>query len=97
MIGDGSKIKVMFEPWLRSEGKGWENASQGQGVYNINVNNLMLNNVKQYDAHKIKQIFTHDATKEILDVPLFDDVGEDSLVWKEEQNGDYNVKLVKRY
>lgn len=32
MIGDGSKIKVMFEPWLRSEGKGWENAPQGQGV-----------------------------------------------------------------
>ncbi|MCI14112.1 putative ribonuclease H protein, partial [Trifolium medium] len=29
-IGDGSKIKVMNEPWLRGEGRGWVSAPQHQ-------------------------------------------------------------------
>lgn len=53
----------------------------------------MLNNVKQWDAPKIKQMFTHDAVKEILNVPLLEDVGEDYLVQKEEQNGIYSDKI----
>lgn len=28
-FGDGSKIHVMSEPWLRSEGKGWVGAPEG--------------------------------------------------------------------
>lgn len=61
-------------------------------VYNINVNNLFLNNGKQWDEQKIKQMFTHDAIKEILDVLLLEDVGNYCLVWKEERNGDYSIK-----
>lgn len=52
-----------------------------------------MNNVKQWDAKKTKQMFTHDAIEEILDVPLLEDVGEDCSVWKEEQNDDYNIKI----
>jgi hypothetical protein len=49
----------------------------------------MLEGVKHWDEHKIKQLFSYDAAKEILEVPLFDTVKEDGLVWKEELNGKY--------
>ncbi|PNX55279.1 hypothetical protein L195_g048906, partial [Trifolium pratense] len=52
-IGDERKIKVMTEPWLRGDGKGWIRAPQPQGVYNITVNDLMLDDIKQWDSNKI--------------------------------------------
>jgi hypothetical protein len=50
----------------------------------------MLEGVKEWDRHKILQLFSIDAANEILDVPLIDMVEEDGLVWKEESNGKYN-------
>jgi hypothetical protein len=68
-IGDGSQIKVMFDPWLRNKGKGWMHSPQSQAVYNLFVNNLMMNNEKKWDTHKIMQLFSHAAAEEILKVP----------------------------
>jgi ribonuclease HI len=91
-IGDGSKIKVMDDPWLRGKERGWINAPQPHGVYNLYVNNLMLEGVKQWDTYKVSNLFTHDAAIEILAVPLLREVQEDRLVWREEHNGEYTVK-----
>jgi hypothetical protein len=52
----------------------------------------MLEGVKEWDRHKILQLFSIDAANEILDVPLIDMVEEDGLVWKEESNGKYTVR-----
>ncbi|CAK8544282.1 unnamed protein product [Lathyrus sativus] len=92
-IGDGSKIKVMSDPWLRGVGKVWANAPQNRDAYNISVKDLMLNSVKIWDKYKIKHLFTRDVAKAILEVPLLEEVGEDGLVWKEEQSGIYSVKI----
>jgi hypothetical protein len=91
-IGDGSTIKVMSDPWLKGVGKGWVQAPQNQGVYDLRVSNLMLDGVKKWDQHIILQLFSYDAAQEILEVPLFDMVKEDGLVWKEDNSGKYTVK-----
>jgi hypothetical protein len=53
----------MTEPWLRGEGKGWIRVPQPQGVYNITVNDLMLDGIKQWDSNKIMQWFSNDGGK----------------------------------
>lgn len=83
-------IKVMHEPWLRGKGEGWICAPQGQDVYNITVNNFMMTNVIQQDTQKIRQLFTHDAVRQILKVSLLKNVHKNCLAWIEEQNGNYN-------
>jgi hypothetical protein len=41
-IGDGSKIKIMNEPWLKKEDGLWLRSPQDEGVFNMTVNQLML-------------------------------------------------------
>lgn len=42
--------------------------------------------------NKINQIFTPRVAKNILDVPLLEDVKEDCVAWKEESKRVYGVK-----
>ncbi|GAU27412.1 hypothetical protein TSUD_356480 [Trifolium subterraneum] len=91
-VGDGSKIMVMKDPWLRGQGRGWVSAPQSQGVYNLSVKNLMVEGLKQWDYNIITNLFSHEAAEEILVVPLIREVQEDRIVWQEEQNGEYTVK-----
>ncbi|XP_058783149.1 uncharacterized protein LOC131657807 [Vicia villosa] len=91
-IGDGSKIKVMQEPWLRGTNEGCLSGPQVQGAYNITVKDLLLPNVKQWNMRVIRTLFDVTVTKDILQVPLVEDVMEDRLVWKEEQHGMYSVR-----
>ncbi|MCH85217.1 pentatricopeptide repeat-containing protein, partial [Trifolium medium] len=59
----------------------------------MNVKELMIEGTKQWDNHKVMQLFSHDAARDILAVPLLDVVivKEDCLVWREEQNGQYTA------
>jgi hypothetical protein len=85
-IGDGSKIKVMHEPWLR--------ASQGccLNVYNLTVQQLLLPNMKRWNEDKISSLFPIDVAHDILDVPLLELVTEDRLIWNEENDGVYLIR-----
>lgn len=40
----------------------------------------------------ICSLFDHVVAEDILDAPLVGEVVEDNLIWKEEQDGKYNVK-----
>jgi ribonuclease HI len=91
-IGDGSKISVMNEPWLRENQGRFLNAPQTQEVYSFKVQHLLLPNVKRWDEDKIHSIFSREVAREILAVPLLDLVREDKLIWNEENNGVYSVR-----
>jgi hypothetical protein len=91
-IGDGSKIKVMHDPWLRSERNSWVRSPQVQGMYNMNVNELMLEGMRQWNTNKILQLFPYDVAQDILSVPLLDVLQEDCLVWKWESHRHYTVR-----
>ncbi|XP_058784642.1 uncharacterized protein LOC131659471 [Vicia villosa] len=91
-IGDGSNIKVMNEPWLRGTREGCLSGPQVQGAYNITVKDLLLPNTKQWNMRTLRDLFDVTVTKDILQVPLVEDVMVDRLVWKEEHHGSYSVR-----
>jgi hypothetical protein len=82
----------MNEPWLRGLEGAWIPSPQGQGVYNLHVNDLMVPNVKMWDKDKIHLLFPMHVASRIIDIPLFDAFDEDKLVWVDSTYGDYNVK-----
>jgi ribonuclease HI len=91
-IGDGTRIKVMNDPWLRKDDGKWVQSPQEQGVANLYVNHLLCPNEKAWDSNKIHSLFPSYVANSILAVPLFDDVEEDQLVWDDDMKGNYNVK-----
>jgi hypothetical protein len=91
-IGDGRKIQIMHEPWLRTSQDCCIRAPQSQNVYNLTVQHLLLHNIKKWDEEKINSLFPIDVAKEILAVPLLEVVREDKLIWSGENNGVYSVR-----
>jgi hypothetical protein len=91
-IGDGSKIKVMNEPWLRASQGRCLSGPQTQNVYNLKVQHLLLPNVKRWDEDKIRSLFSIEVVNEILAVPVLELVREDKLIWSEENDGVYSVR-----
>jgi hypothetical protein len=77
-IGNGSKISVMNEPWLRENQRSFIYGPQTQNVYSLKVQHLLLPNVKRWDEDKIYSIFSREVAREILAVPLLDLVRETS-------------------
>jgi hypothetical protein len=53
VIRDGSKVKIMKHLWLRSKGGKWIHSPERQEVYEINVNQLMVEGEKRWDTDKI--------------------------------------------
>jgi ribonuclease HI len=92
VIGDGSTINVMYEPWLRNGNNSWVSAPQNSNLHNMKVQQLMLPNQKQWDERKITSLFSEAEAKEIMAVPLLDAVAVDKIMWKEERNGVYSVR-----
>jgi hypothetical protein len=86
-IENGTKLKVMGEPWLREENGLWMQAPQLQAAYDITLNNILLPNLKRWGKEKIESIFPLDITNRILKV-----VDNDQLVWYYDNHGCYSVK-----
>ncbi|GAU40243.1 hypothetical protein TSUD_219530 [Trifolium subterraneum] len=92
LIGDGSKISVMYDPWLRGSDNSWVNAPQNYTAHNMKVKQLMIPNRKQWDERRIMSLFPANIAQDILDTPLLDSIEEDKLIWKDERNGMYSVR-----
>jgi hypothetical protein len=91
-IGDGSKIKIMSNPWLRGGDELWVQSPQNQSMYDLFVNDLLLQGTKMWDSHKVKLLFSEPVAEHTLNIPLFEEVKEDKLVWKFDNHGRYTVK-----
>jgi hypothetical protein len=91
-IGNGTSIKIMSEPWLRDIEGAWIPSPQNQGVHNLYVNDLMIPNMKVWDRGKIESLFPMEVANRIIDIPLFDLLDEDKLVWVDNSYGHYSVK-----
>jgi ribonuclease HI len=52
----------------------------------------MIPNVKMWDKVKIESLFPMHVANRILEIPLFDMLGEDKLVWVDSTHGCYSVK-----
>jgi hypothetical protein len=47
----------------------------------------MLPKMKVWDKRKIELLFSPDVVKNILEIPLFDMVEEDKLIWVDDLHG----------
>ncbi|KAK2423594.1 hypothetical protein QL285_034041 [Trifolium repens] len=91
-IGNGTSINIMSEPWLRERDGAWIPSPQDQGVYNLNVSNLMIPNMKLWDKEKIESLFPLHIAKRIVETPLLNVVEEDKLIWSDNIDGNYSVR-----
>ncbi|KAK2417369.1 hypothetical protein QL285_039676 [Trifolium repens] len=91
-VGNGGNISIMGDPWLRGKEGAWIQSPQVQGAYNASVNDLFSPNGKMWDKGKLEAMFPTDVVNRILDIPLFDTVEEDRLIWVDSLNGEYSVK-----
>jgi hypothetical protein len=82
----------MSEPWLRDTEGAWIPSPQVQGVHNLFVNDLLIPNTKLWDKERIESFFPSDIANRIIDIPLFDMLDEDKLVWVDSPYGHYSVK-----
>jgi hypothetical protein len=82
----------MGEPWLRDKEQAWIPSPQVQGVYNLKVIDLMHTDMKLWDQAKIESTFSAHVAKSILDIPLFNLIEEDKLVWVDSTHGQYSVR-----
>jgi hypothetical protein len=81
----------MNDPWLRGNDEAWVPSPHCQEVHNLRVSDLMVPNMKVWDRGKIESIFPMHVVKRILEIPLFDNVEHDKLVWMDNTNGVYSV------
>ncbi|XP_058765192.1 uncharacterized protein LOC131638639 [Vicia villosa] len=86
-IGDGRNIRIMNEPWLRGSREGCLMGPQNQRVYTLTINDLLLPNVKQWNMGVLRDLFDYSVVRDILQVPLAEDVMEDRIVWKDDAKG----------
>jgi hypothetical protein len=91
-IGNGANIRVMHDPWLRGLEGAWISSPQEQGVYNLQLNDLMVPNMKIWDTEKIQSLFPVHVVNRIMDIPLIDNMDDDKVVWVDNAYGDYSVK-----
>jgi hypothetical protein len=82
----------MCDPWLRGNDERWIPSPQPEGVYELFVSDLMVNNYKSWNTAKVRMLFPDQVAERILATPLIGSVYEDKLVWEGEQNGCYSVK-----
>jgi ribonuclease HI len=93
VIGDGRKIRVMGDPWIREEGERWMRSPQQAEVYSLHVSDLMLDGRNEWDRRKVEDLFMREEAGKILSIPLFDSNREDKLVWDGDKDGIYSVRM----
>jgi hypothetical protein len=82
----------MSQPWLRERNEALIPAPQAQGVYNLNVSDLMIPNMRMWDRDKIESLFSLHIANRIVETPLTNVVEEDKLIWSENRDGVYSVR-----
>ncbi|GAU45522.1 hypothetical protein TSUD_186790 [Trifolium subterraneum] len=100
-IGSGDNIRVMHDPWLQGSADRWVPSPQPASVYQLSVRDLLHDNYKAWNIAKVRNLFSGDVAKRILETPFVRSVREDKVVWDEERNECYSVKsgykLAMRY
>jgi len=82
----------MHDPWVRGTHGNWIQSSQSQGVHDLCVSDLIVDEEQVWDIDKLESLFPNDMVQAILDTPLFAEVHNDRIAWMMERSGRYTVK-----
>lgn len=91
-VGDGSRIKVWGEPWLRTSPPFRLQEPVQLGLSEMRVCDLMLPGLRAWNPHVVRALFHEDIAEKILSLPLYDIWVEDVLLWNPDSRGAYTVK-----
>jgi len=61
-------------------------------VNHASINSLMDPYFKRWNEPVVRQVFSEDLASKILNTPLFEQIQQDTLIWKAEKNGRYSVR-----
>jgi hypothetical protein len=92
VVGDGRSVRVMADPWVRGGESWWVSSPQKEEVYDMTVNQLLVEGEKRWDVQKVKYLFNDEMVEKILSMNICQDVREDKLIWEGEKNGLYTVR-----
>jgi len=91
-IGDGTRVRVMHDPWLRMSQSNGVQSPQRQEVFNLRVSGLMVQGKRRWDEAKIHHLFSNGVAASILAVPLLLDDKDDRVIWSEDLHGNCSVR-----
>lgn len=92
IIGDGSKINVWEEPWLRGGDQLGGSSDVALAFPGLRVQDLISLPNKCLNVQVIGAIFEEEDAARILDVPIFKETVVDRLAWKFNKQGSYSVR-----
>ncbi|MCH82487.1 RNA-directed DNA polymerase (Reverse transcriptase), partial [Trifolium medium] len=97
-IGDGTRINMWLDPWLRNAENPFTTSSIIQGHENMRVADLMRQGaINSWDWDIIRAMMNERDQQEIARVTLTQGVVEDRMVWRFNNKGIYTVKSAYRY
>lgn len=92
MLGDGSRINIFKDPWLRlKEGFCVENVPANDHR-NDKISNFFMPGLKRWDEQRIRSSFQQGDVQFILNTVIPQNQVLDRVAWSHSSNGKYSVK-----
>ncbi|KAJ1442860.1 Reverse transcriptase-like, partial [Sesbania bispinosa] len=91
-IGDGRRIRVFRDPWLKNRSNSFITSSIPEGYEDLRVADLMDSNLACWRTNLIRSVFHPEEAVAILDTPLSSCSRDDELIWKLSRDEKFSVK-----
>jgi len=96
-VGDGSRIRVWYDPWIKDGGRSHVTTAIHMGKEGLVVRDLIDLNGKLWREDEVKAMFNERDAKNILVMPLIDEVSADKKFWQFTTHENYNLKSAYHY
>lgn len=80
-MGDGSQIRVCYDPWTRDDVRAYATSVVPTGMKNMMVSYLMEKNNSEWKTDVINELFNEKDVDNILVMSIMDEMGEDKRCW----------------
>ncbi|CAN1241903.1 Putative ribonuclease H protein At1g65750 [Linum perenne] len=91
-IGNGRRIRVWSDPWLKEEGRRHVVSPVREGLEDLRVSNLWIPGTRSWDEELLEELFVPEDVEAILRILPLTDNGEDAMIWHVSSDGAYSVK-----
>ncbi|CAN1743347.1 Putative ribonuclease H protein At1g65750, partial [Linum perenne] len=91
-IGDGKRVRIWSNPWLRDDGQLTPNTNLVARLEDLTVCDLWIQGTKEWDVGLVEELFEPWDVEVILRIPTVHMEEEDIIIWHYGQFGVYIVK-----
>lgn len=92
VLGDGMAINAVKNPWLRKKAGFCVDQGVEYGTPNIHVVDLFLGDDRRWDEPKVRDFFTEEDARCILETRIPTGPVKDRIAWSKSIDGQYSVK-----